>query len=77
MDYVTFGIVIDDIVSADGRVAAGLLGGGGPQTAFGMRLWGERVGLVARVGADLPDAARTGLVEAGADPFYYRSSQAW
>ena len=59
MDFVTFGIILDDIVRADGFSASGLLGGGGPQTAFGMRLWATQweVGLVARVGADLPAQA--------------------
>ncbi len=67
IDFVTFGIIIDDVVLPDGRVAGGLLGGGGPQTAFGLRLWSERVGLVARVGADLPETARAWLREAGID----------
>ena len=57
MDYVTFGIIIDDLERADGLRRSGLLGGGGPQSAFGMRLWSDSVGLVARVGADLPDSA--------------------
>ena len=67
MDYVTFGIIIDDVAFPDGRVARDLLGGGGPQTAFGMRLWAERVGLVARVGADLPGSVRAWLSETGID----------
>jgi sugar/nucleoside kinase (ribokinase family) len=57
MDFVTFGIIIDDVMRADGMSLSGLLGGGGPQTAFGMRLWADVVGLVARVGADLPAQA--------------------
>jgi len=67
MDYVTFGIIIDDLERADGVSQSGLLGGGGPQTAFGMRLWSESVGLVARVGADLPEAARHWLRASGVD----------
>jgi sugar/nucleoside kinase (ribokinase family) len=67
MDYVTFGLILDEVVFPDGRVASDLLGGGGPQTAFGMRLWSERVGLAARVGADLPGAARDWLRETGID----------
>ena len=55
----SFGIVIDDVVLPDGATCAGLLGGGGPQTAWGMAAalgLGERVGLAAQVGADLnPD----------------------
>jgi sugar/nucleoside kinase (ribokinase family) len=67
MDYVAFGLILDDIAFADGRVASGVLGGGGPQTAFGMRLWSERVGLVARVGADLRTEAWDWLRSAGVD----------
>ena len=67
MDYVTFGIIIDDLERADGLSRRGLLGGGGPQSAFGMRLWSESVGLVARVGADMPKAAWQWLREAGID----------
>jgi len=54
IDFVTFTIIIDDIVFPDGRTEMGLLGGSGPQTAFGMRLWTKKVGLVAGVGPDLP-----------------------
>ena len=67
MDFVTFTIIIDDIVFPDGRTAMGVLGGGGPQTAVGMKLWADRVGLVANVGADLPDAARQWLDEMDID----------
>lgn len=59
IDFVSFGIVIDDVVLPDGTTYAGLLGGGGPQTAWGMAAAlgsGERVGLVGQVGADFdPD----------------------
>jgi sugar/nucleoside kinase (ribokinase family) len=69
MDYVTFGIVIDEIVQADGTSSTGHLGGGGAQTAFGMRLWAGagQVGIVARVGADLPEAAWQWLADSGID----------
>ncbi len=67
MDYVTFGIILDDVAFPDGRVARDLLGGGGPQTAFGMRLWAERVGLAARVGEDLPAGAWAWLRASGVD----------
>jgi sugar/nucleoside kinase (ribokinase family) len=67
MDYIAFGIILDDIEFAGGRVARAVLGGGGPQTAFGMRLWSERVGLVASVGADLPAQARGWLDAAAID----------
>ena len=69
MDYVTFGLIIDDVAFPDGRVVRDLLGGGGPQTAFGMRLWAPagRVGLAAQVGADLPSTALAWLHDAGID----------
>jgi sugar/nucleoside kinase (ribokinase family) len=67
MDYVTFGIIIDDLERADGLRRPGLLGGGGPQTAFGMRLWSGSVGLAARVGTDLPASARQWLYASGVD----------
>jgi sugar/nucleoside kinase (ribokinase family) len=67
IDLVAFGIVIDDIVFPDGRTAMGKLGGGGPQAAFGMRLWSDSVGLVASVGEDLPASAREWLTRSGID----------
>ena len=50
MDFVTFSLIIDDIVFPDGKTAMGTLGGGGPQTAFGMKLWADKVGLAVRRG---------------------------
>lgn len=67
MDFVTFGLILDDVVYPDGRTAMGMLGGGGPQTAFGMRLWSESVGLVAEAGPDLPEAALRWIRESGVD----------
>src|SRR5512136_230160 len=74
VDLVAFGIVIDDLVFPDGRTVMGVLGGGGPQTAFGMRLpalvgWTATTttGLVAGVGRDLPGEARAWLESAGID----------
>lgn len=55
IDLVSFGIVIDDIALPDGAAYRGVLGGGGPQTAWGMAAalgTGETVGLVADVGED-------------------------
>src|SRR5262249_17256671 len=66
-DYVTFGIILDDLERADGVSRRGLLGGGGPQTAFAMRLWSESVGMVARVGADLPGTVWAWLGGSGGD----------
>ena len=58
--YVAFGIIIDDIVFPDGVTRMNVLGGGGPQTAWGMaaaRGSGEAVGLVAGIGSDLDQSA--------------------
>jgi cytidine kinase len=49
---VTFSVIIDDIVVADGTTRIGLLGGGGPQTCFGARLFGGTIGIVAGVAED-------------------------
>jgi hypothetical protein len=43
MDFGAFGLIIDDIVFPDGQTAMGILGGGGPHTAFGMKLWADQV----------------------------------
>ncbi len=59
IDFVAFGIVIDDIVLPDGTTHLGVLGGGAPQTAWGMAAAlgsGERVGVTANIGADFDDA---------------------
>jgi cytidine kinase len=64
---VAFNIILDDIVFPNGHTAMGVLGGGGPQTAFGMRLFHDDVGLVGEVGTDLPEAARLWLSESGID----------
>ena len=65
VDYVAFGIIIDDIVFPDGVTRMGVLGGGGPQAAFGMSLWSDEVGLVAEVGEDLPPEALGWLQASG------------
>jgi sugar/nucleoside kinase (ribokinase family) len=60
--YFTFSLIIDDLVLPDGRTYMGLLGGGGPQTAFGMKLWtAGGVGIYAAVGSDFPPAAQEWL----------------
>jgi cytidine kinase len=64
VELVAFGIVIDDIALSDGTTQMGLLGGGGPQTAWGMAAalgTGETVGLCAEVGADFDARALTPL----------------
>jgi len=60
-------IIIDDIGLPDGSVVRGLLGGGGPQAAFGARLWTESVGLLSRAGEDLEDRHRQALASLDID----------
>lgn len=67
IDLVAFNLIIDDLVFEDGRVTPGLLGGGGPQTAFGMRLWNSCVGLFASVSHDLSAEYIDWLNQAGID----------
>ncbi|MCB0211617.1 MAG: carbohydrate kinase family protein [Anaerolineae bacterium] len=67
IDFVTFSLIIDDIVFPNGQTALGTLGGGGPQTAFGMRLWADGVGLVSGIGDDLPASALDWLHQSGID----------
>lgn len=54
-------IIIDDIVLPDGVTRMGVLGGGVSHAAAGAAAWGERPGIVACVGHDLPAAARDRL----------------
>ncbi|MEM6528024.1 MAG: carbohydrate kinase family protein [Chloroflexota bacterium] len=56
LKVVGYGIMVDDIVFPDGKTRMGLLGGGGPQTAWGAAAAtgdGTQAGLVAGVGNDL------------------------
>jgi sugar/nucleoside kinase (ribokinase family) len=92
IEYVSFGIVIDDIVYPDGRVEADVLGGGGPQTAWGMAAAladihhsstaDRRVGLAASVGVEIGDGIFEPLDAAGIDtsgikPEWEATPRAW
>ena len=62
IDFIAVGsVIIDDIVYPDGRTDMGVLGGGGAHAACGMALAGERPGLAALVGKDLPADIRARL----------------
>lgn len=55
LDYIVYGkIIIDAIKLLDGRIVRDILGGGGPQGAFGARLWSDSVGFLSRSGTDIP-----------------------
>ncbi|HVO68464.1 MAG TPA: hypothetical protein VMT24_00375, partial [Aggregatilineaceae bacterium] len=68
IEQVAFGIIVDDFVFPQGTTRMGVLGGGGPQTAWGMAAAlgsGTTVGLVAGVGADLDEAVLAPIHAAG------------
>ncbi len=67
IDFLAFSIIIDDIVFPDGRTEMAVLGGGGPQTAFGMKLWADGVGMTGSIGHDFPANAQRWLDEMGID----------
>lgn len=85
IDFVSFGIVIDDIVLSDGTVMPGILGGGGPQTAWGMAAAlgsGGTVGIVAIIGRDctpelLAPLAAAGIDTSGLRHAEYMTPRAW
>jgi sugar/nucleoside kinase (ribokinase family) len=54
-------IIIDSVRMRSGEVLHSSLGGGGPQAAFGMRLWHESVALLTRSGTDLDPALEQAL----------------
>ena len=72
-DLLAYSIIVDDIVRHDGTTFMERLGGGGPQTIFGARVFAHaadkqtNVALCARVGNDLPDACLSWLREMGVD----------
>ena len=84
INYFSHSVIIDDIVFHDGRTLMGVLGGGGPQTAFGMKLWTQGgVGLCGGVGLDFLPAAQAWLDDMGIDTVglrrdpEHRSLRAW
>lgn len=66
VDYVIYGkIIIDDIRLLSGEIVRGQLGGGGPQGAFGARLWDKSVGILTRSGVDIDSEPRDVLEKIG------------
>jgi cytidine kinase len=54
-------IIIDSVRVRSGELLHSSLGGGGPQAAFGMRLWHDSVALLTRSGTDLDPALEQAL----------------
>jgi len=66
--YVIYGkIIIDDIRTSDDRLVQDVLGGGGPQGAFGARLWSDSVGLLSRSGMDISSSHTETIERLGID----------
>ncbi len=59
IDYVVYGkTIIDSIKLLSGEIIFEQLGGGGPQGAFGARVWDDSVGLVTRLGSFYPPSVQ-------------------
>jgi ribokinase len=77
------GLIIDDIVLPDGRTYFNTLGGSGTHALVGMRVWSDRLGYFAAVGADFSAEHRMQLEELGVDlrglleRGGYRTARAW
>ncbi|KAH9297705.1 hypothetical protein KI387_029387, partial [Taxus chinensis] len=70
MDLVTFTVIIDDIVYPDGHTCMACLGGGGPQTAFGAKIWADdanNIGIASGIGSDFPCPCKRWLEDMGID----------
>jgi sugar/nucleoside kinase (ribokinase family) len=67
IDYVSFGLILDNIHFPNGKEIPSVLGGGGPQVVFGMRLWSKYVGFVGQVGSDLPVEILSWFDQSGID----------
>lgn len=67
-DFVSYsGLIVDDIVLADGRTLFNTLGGGSTHALAGMRVWSDSLGYFAAVGDDLAMEHRQTLEEMGID----------
>ena len=60
-------IIIDNIRLLDGTVVRSVIGGGGPQGAFGARLWNDSVGLLSRSGEDIEEGPAKSLLDLDID----------
>ncbi|MEM9811319.1 MAG: PfkB family carbohydrate kinase [Pseudomonadota bacterium] len=67
-DLVTIGgLTVDNVVSADGRVALAQAGGNGAYSAVGALIWTDRVGLVSTAVESYPRATLARLEASGVD----------
>jgi len=60
-------LTLDDTVMPDGRTIMGSVGGDVLYTALGAAIWNAPVGLLGRIGDDLPPGALDGIEAAGLD----------
>ena len=68
IDYIAFSnLIIDDIVFPDGRSSMNVTGGSGLHALVGMRVWSDRIGYAASIGADLDQKHLDGLTRFGVD----------
>jgi sugar/nucleoside kinase (ribokinase family) len=75
-------IIVDDIVTGDGRALPGILGGAATHAAAGMRVWAKDVGLIGSVGDNFPAGLWTALQQMGFDlrsvhQFPHTTPRAW
>ncbi|TMJ00329.1 MAG: hypothetical protein E6H01_09935 [Bacillati bacterium ANGP1] len=75
-------IIIDDIVTGDGRALPGILGGAATHAAAGMRVWTKDVGLIGSIGDNFPNELWTALQQMGFDlrsvrRFPHMTPRAW
>jgi ribokinase len=78
IEYITIGeITIDDTVLETGEVRLAQTGGGTVYSAFGIRLWGHRVGINSVVGHDYPQKNLNILEEHGVATEGIRRIEGW
>ncbi len=61
------GILIDNVVAADGQVGPQTMGGNAVYSAAGARLWTDGVGVVGRIPSNYPAGFLRRLADAGVD----------
>lgn len=61
------GMIVDNVVGADGTVSLGAMGGNAAYSAVGARVWSQSVGVVAAIPSDYPQAWLARMSEADID----------